>query len=211
MTILMGYADAISVAPGDTIGFKVSCAGAPRYTAEIRRVLSPEAGPDAPPFRSELVDTTANRDYAAREQKLRGGSWAMVPTHPLITGLKKLTIQAFIWPTLPGQGRQAILGTWAETLGRGFGLMLDDTGALEFRIGDGRVPSGGAPLLSRKWYFVAASYDKATGKAVLYQELVADKTMTQVKPISARATVSGKPASQPAPFSLRRLVHGRRR
>src|ERR1700722_10095134 len=100
MTILMGYADAISVAPGETIGFKVSCAGAARYSAEIRHVLSPEAGPAAPPFRTELVDTPANRDYIAREQPLRSGSWAMVPAHPLIAGLKSFTIQAFIWPTL---------------------------------------------------------------------------------------------------------------
>ena len=48
MTVLMGYADRISVAPGETIGFKVSCAGAARYRAEIVRVLSPEAGPLAP-------------------------------------------------------------------------------------------------------------------------------------------------------------------
>ncbi len=163
-------------------------------------MLSPEAGPDAPPFRTELVETPANRDYAAREQKLRGGSWAMVPAHPLIAELESFTIQAFIWPTLPGQGRQAILGTWSETLGRGFGLMLDDTGALELRVGDGRVASNGPALLPRKWYFVAASFDKTTGEAVLYQELVADKTMTQVKPVIARAVVSGKHRTPPVPF-----------
>ena len=46
MTTLMAYADAISVRPGDTIGFKVSCDGADRYNARIVRLLSPEAGPD---------------------------------------------------------------------------------------------------------------------------------------------------------------------
>ena len=147
----------------------MSCAGAPRYRAEIRRVLSPEAGPAAPPFRTELVETPTNAEYNAREQPLRNGSWAMVPAHPLIAGLESFTIQAFIWPTLPGSGRQAILGTWAETAGLGFGLTLDAAGALELRVGDSRVACGAAPLLARKWYFVAASYDKATGEAVLYQ------------------------------------------
>jgi N,N-dimethylformamidase len=74
MTVLMGYADRISVAPGETIEFKVSCSGAPRYRAEIVRVLSPEAGPLAPPFRRELVETPANGEYSAREQVLRCGS-----------------------------------------------------------------------------------------------------------------------------------------
>ncbi len=84
MTTLMAYADAISVRPGDTIGFKVSCDGADRYNARIVRLLSPEAGPAAPPFRTEPVETPANGDYPARTQPLRAGSWAMVPAHPQI-------------------------------------------------------------------------------------------------------------------------------
>src|SRR5262249_9151161 len=112
MTTLMGYADAISAEPGETIQFKVSCIGASRFRAEIRRVLSPEAGPAAAPFRTELVETPANGEHPAREQPLRPGSWAMVPAHPLIAGLASFSVQAFIWPTLPGAGRQAIIGTW---------------------------------------------------------------------------------------------------
>src|SRR5260370_12258334 len=139
MTVLMGYADRISVAPGEPIEFKVSCSGAPRYRAEIVRVLSPEAGPQAPPFRRETVETAANGEYAAREQELRCGSWAMVPAHPPFVTLKSFSLQAFIWPTLSGRGRQAILGNWSETLGSGFGLMLGADGALELRLGDGEA------------------------------------------------------------------------
>ena len=90
MTTLMAYADAISVRPGDTIGFKVSCDGADHYNARIVRLLSPEAGPDAPPFRTEPVETPANGSYPARTQPLRAGSWAMVPAHPLIGGVAQL-------------------------------------------------------------------------------------------------------------------------
>ena len=84
MTTLMAYADAISVRLGDTIHFKVSCDGADHYNARIVRLLSPEAGPEAPPFRTEPVDTPANRAYPARTQPLRAGSWATVPAHRLI-------------------------------------------------------------------------------------------------------------------------------
>ena len=113
MTTLMGYADKISVAPGDAIAFKVSCAGAPSYRAEIVRVLSPEAGPDAPEFRKETVETPTNRDYPAREQALLPGSWAMVPAHAALSTLESFSIQAMIWPTLPGrriQGHQGQSG-----------------------------------------------------------------------------------------------------
>jgi N,N-dimethylformamidase len=104
MTTLMGYADAISVRPGDTINFKVSCDGAASYSARIVRLLSPEAGPEAPPFRTEPVDTPANGNYPARAQPLRAGSWAMVPAHEVIGALRSFSIAVLIWPTLPGDG-----------------------------------------------------------------------------------------------------------
>jgi N,N-dimethylformamidase len=204
MTVLMGYADKVSVAPGETIGFKVSCAGAVRYRADIVRVLSPEAGPEAPPFRSERVESPVNGDYPAREQKLRSGSWAMVPAHRAVAALESFSLQAYIWPTLPDHGRQAIMGTWSETLACGFGLMLDASGALELRLGGGKgdvtVLASGVPLLTRKWYFVAASFDAGSGIVRLHQELLADKTMAHRAPIEKQAAAEGKLKAGPGPF-----------
>ncbi len=186
MTTLMAYADAISVRPGETIGFKVSCDGADTYNARIVRLLSPEAGPEAPPFRTEPVEGTAG-SYPARTQPLRAGSWAMVPRHPLIGALRSFSIAALVWPTLPGDGRQAIAGTWSESSRAGFGLMLNDAGEVELRLGS-TVLRSGQKLLTRKWYFVAASYDAATGAIELHQDLLADKTMTVASSITQHAT-----------------------
>ena len=186
MTTLMAYSDAVSVRAGETIGFKVSCEGAPRYTARIVRLLSPEAGPDSPPYRTEPVDTPANASYPARVQPLRNGSWAMVPLHPAIAGLRSFSLQAMIWPTLPGQGRQAIMGTWNEALRTGFGLMIGADGTLELRFGTILLSSGVA-LLTRKWYCVGASYDAATGAVTLWQHLLADRTMTVASSVTRQA------------------------
>ena len=117
MTTLLAYADAMSVRPGDTIGFKVSCAGADRFNARIVRLLSPEAGPDAPPFRTEPVDTPANGSYRSRVQPLRAGSWAIVPPHMLINGLRIFSISALIWPDgrrspEPGARAPAPVSAW---------------------------------------------------------------------------------------------------
>ena len=142
MTTLLAYADAISVRPGDTISFKVSCIGADHYDARIVRLLSPEAGPEAPPFRTEPVDTPANARYPARRQELRAGSWAMVPAHRLIATLHSFSIAVLVWPTLPGQGRQAIAGTWSESGSSGFGLMLNEAGEAEVRLGTTVLGSG---------------------------------------------------------------------
>ncbi len=185
----MAYADAISVRPGETISFKVSCDGAERYEARIVRLLSPQAGPDAPPFRTEPVDTPANFSHPARTQPLRAGSWAMVPAHPLIDGLRGFSVAVLVWPTLPASGRQAIMGTWSEATHDGFRLMLNEAGEAELRLGD-TVLSSGTPLLPRKWYFVAASYGADSGEVALHQVLLADKTMTIASAVTRQATAS---------------------
>ena len=126
--ILLGDDDAVK---REAINFMVSCHGAERYRADIVRLLSPEAGPDAPPYREEVVDLPVNGDYPGRVQEIDIGSWAYVPASPVIDALQGFTIQAFIWPTLPGSGSQALLGAWSENEGRGFGLFLNEAGALE--------------------------------------------------------------------------------
>ena len=103
------------------------------------------------------------------------GRWCRA--HPLIGALRSFAIAALVWPTLPGDGRQAIAGTWSESSRAGFGLMLNDAGEVELRLGS-TVLRSGQKLLTRKWYFVAASYDAATGAIELHQDLLADKTMT---------------------------------
>ena len=76
-------------------------------------------------------------------------------------------MQVYVWPTTPSQGRQALLGTWDDTGGRGYALILDDTGALALLVGDGRsrqLVSTSVPLLERHWYLVAASFDCTSGE-----------------------------------------------
>ena len=191
MTTLMAYADAISVRPGDTIGFKVSCDGADHYNARIVRLLSPEAGPDAPPFRTEPVETPANAQLPRADAAVaRGVLGDGARRIELIGALRSFSIAALVWPTLPGDGRQAIAGTWSENAGTGFGLMLNEAGEVELRLGS-TVLSSGQKLLTRKWYFVAASYDATTGAIALHQDLLADKTMTVASSVTRQAVASG--------------------
>ncbi|HEX3346652.1 MAG TPA: N,N-dimethylformamidase beta subunit family domain-containing protein [Acetobacteraceae bacterium] len=187
MTEIMGYADAISTAPGDRIAFKVSCEGAQTYRARIVRVLSPEVGPDGPPFRTEALAPAFT--LPARTQALRNGSWAIVPAHPLLAALRSFTVQAMVWPTLPGRGRQAIMGTWSETLGSGFGLMLDGDGALQLRVGGATI--AGARLDARRWYFIAGSYDADTGAMRLVQRAIADRGMAAPMAVVTHGRATG--------------------
>ena len=155
MTALLAYCDPISVAPGERVRVMVSCLGAARYEAELVRLINPQAGPLATPFRTERIEHPANRSYPGRRQRVPIGSFGAVDPHPLIAGLASFTLQAYVWPTTPGRGRQALVGTWSEAERRGFGLGLDEDGALELRLGDGRRgrepqhpdAAAGAPLV----------------------------------------------------------------
>ncbi len=170
---IMGYADRWSVAQGDTVRFMVSCLDGDSYTARIVRLKQPEAGPLATPFAPEPVDAACNGSYAGRAQSIPIGSLAIVPAHPALAGETGLTLVAHVWPTTPGRGRQALMGTWCEATQTGYGLELDQTGGLVLRVGSeaGGVTlvRTGVPLLAQRWYRVVATIDAATGALTLSQ------------------------------------------
>ncbi len=201
---ILAYADEAGVAPGETIGFKVSCHGVTAYRADIVRLLAPDTGPDAPGFREEEVATPVSGEHRGRVQPLHVGSSVTVPASPLFA-LASFTLQALVWPTRPGKGAQALLGTWSEATRAGAGLALDERGALTLRLGDGsrvEVVTTGVPLAERRWYFVAASFDAASRAVHLWQEPVADRTFGVAGALHVERSVTIAPRPAPGPFLM---------
>ncbi len=169
---ITGYADKISVRPGETIRFMVNCER-PRYRADIVRLVCGDLNPDGPGIREHVVQTPANTSYKGRSQTIESGSYVSIPNSPLLQGLKSFTIQAMLWPTTPDRGTQAIVSKWQDRRRSGFALVIQ-AGRLALQLGDGKgtveVVSTNKNLLARQWYFVAASYDAETGRITLYQE-----------------------------------------
>jgi N,N-dimethylformamidase len=162
---LLGYADTFSVENGQPIAFKISSEISGRYRAEIVRLRC--ADHTGVGLKQTVVNTAVNGDYAARLQPVSAGSHVEVGA-PNAFVLERATLQAYVWPTTPTKGRQALLGTWDDTLGKGYGLILDDIGALALVVGDGhrrQTISTAVPLLERHWYLVAASFDAVSGAA----------------------------------------------
>ncbi|MBI1779126.1 MAG: N,N-dimethylformamidase [Proteobacteria bacterium] len=211
MTRLLGYADKNARAPGEPLAVMVSCVGAERYQADLVRLLSPNAGPTAPPFREAVVPSPINGEHRGRRQDMHGGSWAVIRAHRRLAAIRSFTIQAMVWPTTPEKGPQAILGTWSETAQSGYGLGLDETGQLELTLGDGtgtfRLKSG-QKLFRRKWYLVAASFEAETGEAVLYQEPLADKGFAPGAPIRVAAKSKIRPSTGAGSFLFAAWLKG---
>ena len=76
--------------------------------------------------------------------------------------------------------------------------MLNEAGEAELRVGT-TVLRSGQKLLPRKWYFIAASYDAATGTIALHQDLLADKTMTVASSVT-RQVMANNVASRNGPL-----------
>jgi N,N-dimethylformamidase len=206
-----GYADQISVAPGETIRFMVSCEEEGTFRADIVRMLQGDTNPTGPGVKEEVVATPANGEYPGRFQPIHAGSHVVVddPSGRLaLSGA--FTLHAFIYPTtplksgqydedersgveddtleraLPPSPGQGILTRFAADSGAGYGMTIDD-GKLTLVVGTGSgAParfSVDIPLVGHVWYSAAVSYDPASGQARIYQRPVINAVNSHISRI----------------------------
>lgn len=175
---IVGYADRLSVAPGETIAFKVSEESEHTdYEACLFRMHSLDDHAGGCGLIEEEHPTEFAGRYGAQRQTIETGSYVRFDAARQPPFLHAFSVQAYIWPTRPDCGRQTILSCWsAEGDNSGFSLDIDDQGMLELvlAIQDGKTDaairlSSGQRLLSREWYFAAASFDPHAGTASILQ------------------------------------------
>ncbi|MBS1842985.1 MAG: N,N-dimethylformamidase [Actinobacteria bacterium] len=158
----LSYVDRWSVRPGESFKLFAST-DARRFTAQLVRLTrgGPRAGDEPDAFAYEAIGEEI--DLAGCRHELTGGSCVVVPTDGSPLGSAGgVTVQAWIWPTLPDLERtQAIIG-WN---GFAFGIR---GGRLTVEV-DGKRFSAPAPLHDRRWYRVACSIDFSTAAVLLDQ------------------------------------------
>jgi N,N-dimethylformamidase len=177
---IFGYANRISVRPGEEITFHVNCDGAVQADAQLVRLIHGDAHEAGPGHVEIEVDSPVNGRWTVKKQFTQLGSFLKVadPENKLSVS-DSFSLLAFIWPTLPQKGvRQTILGRWDTRRNTGYALGVNPAGHLEFWVGDGSevdYVTAELPLLAKVWYLVGVSYDRATGRAELYQEGVLNR------------------------------------
>ena len=196
---VVGYADRLSVAPGETLRFYVSCQQ-PTYQADIVRLIHGDPNPKGPGFKEAFISTPVSQEYPGRQQEIHTGSHVVVPDTPVLRMPYGFTLQAWIYPTTPQKGVQGLLSKWGAE-GGGYGLCIDASGVLALWLSDqdGRTEKVKltSPLRPAEWYFVAATYDAYGSRVCLYQEPVrawpgdetAVEASTQIKTVQANDTV----------------------
>jgi N,N-dimethylformamidase len=219
MPTVMGYADRVSVAPGEAITFYASVlGGGTSYRAELVRLICGDTGPKGPGLKEEKVATALDGAHDGFEQFTDSGSYAVVPLPAQVAGFTSFTAQALVLPTRHRGRWQAILGTWDAATRAGFALGLDERGALALLRGDGKSQeeiTTGIPLRIGRWHYVAASWDAAAKRVCLHAAPLHDRLFAPEGPIGieAASTVGPSPAagSLLIAASLDGTVQGRRR
>ncbi len=179
MLRITGYSDQCSVEPGDEITFYVHSEFGEPYQSDIVRLINGDTNPEGPGFKEKVFRTSVNGKYKGENQPLMAGSYILGPQSGLFD-LESMTMCAYIYPTTPvvdtegvAVGEQALLGKWDDSKKMGYGLFINDAGALEFKIGKGRGKvetfSTKKAMMRKVWYKVMVSYDASTGKGFICQ------------------------------------------
>jgi N,N-dimethylformamidase len=205
---ITGYADRFSVAPGETIRFMVS-SDAPRYRADIVRLVHGDTNPEGPGFQEREIATKVSGEYAGRAQKIHPGSAAIVPEVP---ARGSFTFAAMIWPTMPERGEQIVAAQLPQAEGEDGWSIGIENGCLVLwlwaRSEEDRSQVRGEwitqfkPLLSRHWYCIGASYDPETGEAQLWQRQVKSYPLADRSEISVIAVGKGALDARRAPVTF---------
>src|SRR5215468_3552150 len=98
MQKIVGYPDRYSVAPGETIAFKLSVEEGDSFDARIVRVVHGDANPAGPGLKFSHVPTPIDGRHPGRPQRIDAGSYMLVEAMPALAE-GAFTFYAMIWPT----------------------------------------------------------------------------------------------------------------
>jgi len=166
MIPLAGYADRLSVRPGETIAFKVANATGQTVKAEVVRVISADPNPNGPKIQTEAVAATIAMCTEPAAWPVNGGSYGIADLTKIakkgadLTALgDSFTCLATIWPTLKTPGRSQTIMAREDS----FNLALDPEGRLNAQV----TTSDGAshtvivkrPIHLNQWAMVWLAYN----------------------------------------------------
>ena len=171
MLKIVGYPDRFSVAPGETINFKISLEEGDSFEARLVRVVHGDCNPAGPGLKFVHVPTNADGRHPGRVQRIDAGSYMVARSVPaLATG--PFTFFTMAWPTLTRRSDQTLFCQWDASNQSGIHVGMTDGGRLSVTFGDGSrtaTVQAGRPMLNRQWYSLAVAIDPERRRVVIDQ------------------------------------------
>ncbi|HOP19092.1 MAG TPA: hypothetical protein PK585_03340, partial [Amphiplicatus sp.] len=131
---LTGYTDRWSVRPGEQIRCYVS-SELPAYRVQLVKLIHGDANPKGPGVKETVIESPVSGEYRGRVQEIYPGSYIRIDDTARLDAGEAFTFAAWIKPTAPQLGRQAIFSQHAG--GEGYSLAINETLGLEFSTGEG--------------------------------------------------------------------------
>src|SRR5215469_7285031 len=98
MLKILGYPDRYSLAPGETIEFKLSLEEDSHFDARLVRVIHGDANPAGPGLKFVHIPTPADGRYPGQRQHIDAGSYMIAEGMPALLA-EAVSFFAMIWPT----------------------------------------------------------------------------------------------------------------
>ena len=169
MLPLTGYADRLSVRPGETIRFHLANATGAEVEAELVRVVCADSNPAGPGVILEPVASSPTACATATRERSLQGSHARIENPGRCFGTGGFSVTCRVWPTTVAGTRRTILSRTDGAAAGGFVLALDEHGRLCASFGDGAsmrdVATVPRPLAEREWHGVWLVVDAEAGEA----------------------------------------------
>jgi N,N-dimethylformamidase len=179
-----GYSDRLSVAPGETIEFKISVENPAPYRADLVRVINGDANPAGPGFREEDVACDIAGEHEGRHQRADIGSFAVVDDPDgLLAGDGQLGVELLVHAGVTDPAVQTLVSRFDPSAGAGWAVILLE-GRPALRIGDGERTEdvvADAPLWPGIWYALTVFLD-ADGGAVIDAQLAVNSANSALSP-----------------------------
>ncbi len=203
MLKIVGYPDRYSVAPGETIAFKLSVEDASHFDARVVRVIHGDCNPAGPGLKFQHIPTEADGRYAAKTQRIDAGSYLKVDSIGAVAE-QAFTYFAFVWPTLLARDDQTLLAQWSTESESGFRISV--TGSrITVTCADGAgavaVATADKPMLERQWYSIKVTIDPATRAVEIDQKPLLPFALTDDHG-RFHAVVAAAPAAIDAPLFM---------
>ena len=185
---LIGYADKLSLRPGETVSFKVSSTLKKSFSASLKRSISADPNPKG----IGIVEKDASKyfktsSFKSRKQSFNPGSYAISKTPIKVSIKKNLNLSVIIFPTLFSSKKQTILAF------DNVEIYINSNRATSIRVGNNSI-SIKEPLILRTWYKINVKIS-LSGKISISQKNLKNKNENDLinnGKISLNKVLSGK-------------------
>ncbi|SDB29949.1 N,N-dimethylformamidase beta subunit family domain-containing protein [Bauldia litoralis] len=172
MLKIVGYPDRLSVAPGETIDFKVSVDEGDSFDARIVRVVHGDCNPEGPGLKFVHIPTDADGSHPGKVQRIDAGSFMRVERFPALAAAP-FTFVTMLWPTLLKRDDQTLLCQWDPETESGIWIGLAAGGRISVTFADnGKVSTVIADrgMLEREWYSLVVGVDPGARRVTIDQK-----------------------------------------